>query len=162
MEQLDERCVLKIALIMGRIKRDESGQWRKKRRFSSDRSSANGFSFFLSFSGACVWVRWLALRCRRRVSFASNTQNKPSPRKSPVPNRRLLLAGWLADVPPPAIGESDYSNVQRVRQFANAKTHTRSSAAAIQLVRVRFIFISDKAFQLIKCWFTNSQNKYNR
>jgi hypothetical protein len=77
MEQLDERCVLKIALIMMRIKRDQlysytAANGEKKRRFS-DRSSANGFLFFLSVSLVLFLLRWLALR-RRRVSFASTKQ----------------------------------------------------------------------------------------
>lgn len=45
---------------------------------------------------------------------------------------------------------SDYSNVQRVRQFANATTHTRSSAATIQLVRVIHFRATNKGIQLIK------------
>jgi hypothetical protein len=128
MEQLDERCVLKIALIMVRIKRDQlyshraaNGE-RKRDAFQIDQVRTGSSSFFLSVSLLLFLLRWLALRCRRRrVSFASTKQTlAPQIARAKSP----LAAADVCRRP----SGSDYSNVQRVRQFANAKTHTRSSA----------------------------------
>jgi len=124
MEQLDERCVLKIALIMVRIKRDQLYSHRaanveKKRRFS-DRSSANGFLFFLSF---CLAASFSSAVARATLPPPPRLirEHKTNPRPA---NRPCQIAACCCRCVPPAIGERLFKCAARATICKRQNTHT--------------------------------------